>query len=93
MADMNTIAEELKNNSEEVIEETVKQTASFAERHPNLHLLKVGGLIGAGAAAAAGAVYGAIELGGRAVRKVRDYFDKRKEKKAEAEVLKETTDE
>lgn len=93
MADMNTIAEELKNNSEEVIEETAKQTASFAERHPNLNLLKVGGLVGAGVAAGCSLVYGAMELGARAVRKIRNYIDKRKEKNAEAEVLKETTDE
>lgn len=84
MENMNTIAEEIVNNSEEVVEETAKQAASFAERHPNLNLVKVGGLLGAGITAGMGLVYCAVALGKRAWERGRDRWNERKEAKAKA---------
>ena len=89
MANTNTIAEEVANNSNEVIEETAKQAASWAERHPNLNLVKVGSLLGAGIMAGMGLVYGAFALGKRAWDRGRDRWNERKEAKAKAKVLQE----
>ena len=93
MANTNTIAEEVVNNSEEVVEETAKQAATFAERHPNLNLVKVGGLLGLGVTAGMGLIYGAAALGKTVANKVRDRWNQRREAKAKAEVLEETKDE
>lgn len=91
MANTNNIAEEMMNNSEEMIEETVKQTASFWERHPNLNLVKDGSLVGGGLMLGAGLVYGVVKCGKRVGCKIRDRWNGWKERRSKA--VEETKDE
>ena len=91
MANTSNIAEEMMNNSEEMIEETVKQTASFWERHPNLNLIKNGSLVGGGLAIGAGLVYGVVKYGKCVSGEIRDRWNGWKERRSKA--VEETKDE
>lgn len=91
MANTSNIAEEIVNNSEEMIEETAKQTASFWERHPNLDLIKNGSLVGGGMAIGAGLVCGAIKFGKCVGGEIRDRWNGWRKSRAKA--VEETKDE